>query len=309
MKERRLTLITPDRPVDIVAFGLVMALTLGLSVAGVVSDFLTALAFVTVFFVPGYMMQAALFPASRIHLSNQRIPDVFERVAISLVLSFLVVSLSLSLLTGSLGVVLVEIGKDMVASIVLMVTALASIVAVDRRLAVPKERAFRVVWVIKPGVFTGTEKLVAVAALLLVVASGFNAAFQLGHPSSEAAFTTFAIYGPDGSIGSLPNEIIAGNATALELLIECKENHDVQYQLTITLDNRSALDQGLIDLESVNALDKGTAYSTNISLINGQVWTKELQFSILAPGEHTIYLQLDVPGQPAKQLWLWVNVT
>lgn len=309
MKERRLTLVTPNRPLDIVLFGLIMALTLVLSIAGVFSDLLTVIAFITVFFVPGYAIQAAIFPTGRILAGNKMVPDVLERLAISFVLSFLVIALSTSLLAGGLGVVFMEFSKDTVASIVLLVTALASIVAVDRRLAVPKQKAFKVVLFIKPHPLNDVEKILAVTVVILFAIAGINTIIQLNNPSSKAAFTAFAIYGLDGDVESLPNEIIAGNGTQLILSIECKENHDTQYRLTVTLDNRSYIDAQPLNLSNVNALAAETIYYANIGLVDGEIWTRTFQFSISDPGVHKIYLQLDVPGEFTRELWLWVNVT
>jgi uncharacterized membrane protein len=309
MKERRLTLVTPNRPLDIAVFGLIMALTLVLSIAGIFSDFLTVIAFITVFFVPGYAIQAAIFPTGRILAGNRMVPDVFERLAISFVLSFLVIALSTSLLAGGLGVVFMEFSKDTVASIVMLVTALASIAAVDRRLAVPKQKAFKVVLFIKPHPLNDVEKILAVTVVILFAVAGINTIVQLGNPGSEPGFTAFAIYGPGGDMGSLPNEIIADNGTQLILSIECKENHDIQYRLTVTLDNRSWIDTKPLNLTSINALVNGTGYYADIGLLDGEVWTTTFQFSISDPGVHKIYLQLDVPGEFTRELWLLVNVT
>jgi uncharacterized membrane protein len=309
MKERRLSIVTPKKPVDIVFFGIIMAVTLVLSIVGIYSDILTVLAFITVFFIPGYAIQAAIFPASRIIVANKMVPDVLERLAISFVLSFLVIALSTSLLTGGLSVVLVDFSKDTVTSIVLMVTAMASIIAVDRRLAVPKQRAFKVVLVIEPHAMNGAEKVFAIAIVVLIAIAGINAIAQLNSPSGPPTFTTFAIYGLEGNITSLPNEIIAGNATSMILSIECKENHDTQYRLIVTLDNRSWMDPASLNLEGVNALHGGIGYYADIGLSNGEVWTKTFQFSISDPGIHKLFLQLNVPGESLRELWLWVNVT
>jgi uncharacterized membrane protein len=309
MKERRLTLISPKRPVDIVVFGLIAASTLVISIVGINSDLLTVLAFITVFFIPGYALQAAIFPESRIWTNNNRVPDIFERLAISFILSFLIIALSTSVLGGGLGVVFIDINKDLAASIVLIITALASIAAVDRRLAVPKPRAFRVELHIKPHVSNGMEKLLAAAAVVLITIAGVNAILQMDNPSNEASFTAFAIYGPNGDIGSLPSNIVAGNATNLIIFIECKENHNTQYRLTVTLDNRSSFESRPLNLANVNPLVIGTGFVTDIELVNGEKWSNDFRFSISAPGVHKLFLTLEVPGEPSEELWLWVNVT
>jgi uncharacterized membrane protein len=309
MKQRRLTLISPHRPVDIAAFALIMVLAVVLSIAGLNSDILTILSFITVFFVPGYMLQAVIFPEGRIWAGNQRVPDFFERIAISLVLSFIVIALTITLVTGGLRFVLLDLSKDMVMSIVLMVTALASIAAVDRRLTVPEERAFKVVLDIKPDSLNRTEKVLAVAVVLLVALAGINAVLQPANPFNPNGFTTFAIYGPDGTIRSLPNQMTVDNESSFTMFIECKENHAVLTKLTITLDNGSSANTRPIDIVGVNALQNGTDFSMNIELANGQKWTNDFRFSISAPGEHRLNLRLDIPGKDSRELWLWVSVS
>ncbi len=308
MKERRLTLIAPNRPFDLVFFGLILAGTVILSIAGIVSDLLTAMAFLTVFFIPGYAMQAAIFPAGRIWGGNKKVPDGLERLAISLILSFLVTALTTTLLAGGLGFVLVDISKDMVISIVLMVTALASFAAVDRRLKVPKERAFNLVLVIKPIALNRSEKLFAVLAVLLVAAAGVNTVIQLNNPVKKTPFTTFAIYGPSGDVGSLPNNLVAGNGTSLIMFIECGENRATQYNLTVWLNDSTPSALLPLDLGNITSLENGTRYFLNIDLADGEIWTRTLEFSVPVPGVHQLLLNLEASGEPSKQLWLWVSV-
>ena len=295
-----------DRPWDLVAGGIILGLVVVLSLSNARSLLLDALAFIAVIFVPGYAIQAAAFPRCKISASS-KVPDWLERTALSLILSLALVGLITTLLAGGLGVVLLDIDSSVVLSVLLIITAAGSIVALDRRRRLTKEEAFQMYlpWNLTP--LSGPEKMIAIGAVLVLLVAGLSFTV-LQSSGQDNTYTSFYMTGPDGTVSSLPKAEPVGSEFNVTLNIKCMEGKTTRYHVSVWIGNSSNASALAVDWSGTNALTNSSLFYFDIAVENGLVWTQNIPLSIDQIGDHKISFLLVSEENTVRYIWLQTSI-
>jgi len=274
----------------IAALGLVLLLLIALGVEGLPGPLpmlrlLLGLAFVL--FVPGYALQAALFP---------RADDLDgpERLALSFGLSVAVVppiALLLDWLPWGIRLWPIVIAEA-------LVIVVCSAVALLRRYRLPPKEQFRVRMQVDVGGWWATQDRtgrilygVLAFAFLLAAASAI-AIIVLPKPGEH--FTEFYILGSEGLAESYPREVVAGEAVSVTAGITNREGVPANYQIEVRVGDQQIGAEG------------------PIALADGETWEGPVQFTPAQAGDDQQILFLlyrDGSGEPYRTLLLWVNIT
>jgi uncharacterized membrane protein len=312
---RRIPLVGPRRPYDLVLISAVVALTVILSQLRVESPMRWLLAFFSIYFAPGYALVSALFPGKRLLLMGTlllkqevRRPEVLllERIVLSFLLSIAVVAISGAILfRGLFDLTEVSAGLE-----VLIITVGASIVALYFRSRLAPEDQFSLTLVVagERAGLTAAEKVTAVLIVgsLLIVA--VVVANGLSGQGTKESYTEFYLTGPDGKLSSLPASILVGENASVMIKITNRMNHLDTYNLTIGIENGTSFDE-LIPLvwEGPKEVRNGTGYYTSIGLEDGEAFMHEFTFQVASSGEYKLSFFLN-DGSQEKELWLRLEV-
>ena len=191
MRER--LVIIGNHP-DLFLSGVIVAATAVLSLANASSPLLSVLAFISLFFLAGYAVQAAIFPSNITMGTGSSHIKLLERLALSIVLSLLITGLTGTLIAGGLlGMVIFDITKPMVVAINVLVTFLAIEVAISRRQKLGSKVALMVKREPARQPLNKAERgVVFVVAALLIIASAVAVA-NLRDAGLHEPFTEFGI--------------------------------------------------------------------------------------------------------------------
>ncbi len=189
---------------------------------------------------PGYTLMAALFPRKD---SMQGV----ERAALSLVLSFAMVSLSgLVLNYTPWGINLAPI----LIFVSCLILAFCTIGFVRRRW-LPREDRFEPRITIRMPQWGSTSRLdkaLSVALVLAIIGAIATLAYVIAEPKNEEAFTDFYLLGPEGMMENYPHEVVRGEQAEVMLGIKNHENQDMTYNMLITFDGEEAQEIGPVGL-------------------------------------------------------------
>ena len=265
----------------IAALGLVLLLLIALGVEGLPAPLpllrlLLGLAFVLS--VPGYALQAALFPRA----GDLEGP---ERLALSFGLSVAVVppiALLLDWLPWGIRLWHIVIAE---ARVILVCSA----VALLRRSRLPPEELFRVRLQVDVGGWwaeldrTG-RILYGVLAFAFLLAAG-SAIAIIVLPKPGEFFTEFYILGSEGLAESYPREVVAGEAVSVTAGITNREGVPANYQIKVRVGD------GQIGAEGP------------IALADGDTWEGPVQFTPTQAGDDQqilFYLYRDGSSEPYR---------
>jgi uncharacterized membrane protein len=294
---------------DLFLSGVIVAATAVLSLANASSPLLSVLAFISLFFLAGYAVQASIFPSNITMGTGSSHIKLLERLALSIVLSLLITGLTGTLVAGGLlGMVIFDITKPMVVAINVLVTFLAIEVAISRRQKLGSKVALRVKREPARQPLNKAERgVVFVVSALLIIASAVAVA-NLRDAGLHEPFTEFGISGSNRLISGLPSTISAGSSTTILVFSKCMTNHPSNYTLTVALGRNSSFSStSAIDWNATNPLFNGSAVQSSFSLSDGMSWERAFSFSIYDLGKQKVYLLLD-DGKETRMLWLWVLV-
>ncbi len=306
-------LIGPGRPYDLVIICLLVAVAMLLSVIGTEGPLRWIVAFLAVFFCPGYAVVSALFPGRKALLSQttivrreEHLLDIgfMERVVLGVGLSAAIMALAGTVLTrGILNFTETVVGVECV-----LITFVASIFAIVRRSSLPRGDQFAVVTSIKRRMpFTAAEMGVAViiiaAIMVLSVVSinGLNA-----KPASEP-YSEFAVTGSDGDLSHLPSVLATNQAGLIKVTVISHVEHTQRFQLTLALEKSPSAGTTFDPAQQVT-VTTGQPRSYLFDLNDGERWDAVISFVIPVSGPHTLYLVLD-DGREVKTLWLPLTIT
>jgi len=240
-----------------------------------------------VLFVPGYTLQAALFPCADDL-------DGPERLALSFGLSIAVIApfaLILDALPWSLRLWPIVTAEG-------LFIAVCSLVAWYRRWRLPKEERFRLVvkvdvkdwWAAQDrtnrilyGIVTGAILTATISAIAIVVL-----------PKPGERFTEFYILGPEGLAENYPHEAVVGQPVAVTVGIANHEDVPAEYSLAIISEELLVGQAGPVRLEP------------------GAVDERSVSFTPLVAGddvEVVFLLYRDGGKEPYRSLRLWLKVT
>jgi uncharacterized membrane protein len=234
---------------------------------------------------PGYTMMAALFP-------KKESLKVVERAALSLVMSFALVSLTGLILNYTpWGIRLTPIFVVMA-----IIIFLASVIALFRRDNLPETERFtlrinirRIHW----GSMSKFDKILFIVLAVAIIGAAYTLAYVIAQPKAEEAFTNFYILGPEGKMENYPQELALGEQVEVTLGIENQENQDASYNIVVTLDGEVMRTIGPIRLA-----DK-QEWGDNVTLVPSRAGENQKVEFLLYKGEGSA---------PYLNLHLWLDV-
>ena len=234
---------------------------------------------------PGYTLTAALFP------KKNNITGV-ERAALTLVLSFAVVSLAgLALNYTPWGIRLTPI-YIVVAAIILITSGIALL----RRMGIPEADRFVLhVKLRMPKWYSVSrlDRILYVGLAVAIIGAITTMVYVIAEPKAEEAFTNFYILGPEGKMENYPQELTLGEQVEVTLGIENHEHQDVSYKVTVTLDG--------VEMQVIGSL----------KLIDGEKWQNEVTLNPEKVGNNQkVEFQLYKGDEtvPYLALHLWLDV-
>jgi uncharacterized membrane protein len=153
--------------------------------------------------------------------------------------------------------------------------------------------------------FTKGEKIIGViivGSLLIAMVVVVNG---LSGQGAKEAYTEFYLTGPDGSLSSLPASVLVGENASVSIKITNRMNQEVEYNLTIGIENGSSFDKlAQLTWTGTHGIGNGTGYYDDIRLGNGEAFEQLFTFHITASsGVYKLSFILNNDGQE-KLLWL-----
>jgi uncharacterized membrane protein len=239
-----------------------------------------------VFFVPGYVLQLAIFPRSEDL-------DGPERLALSFGLSIAVIP-PMALILDRLpwGIRLVPIlvieGLFIVA---------CSAIAWWRRRRMPQEERFVIAvefdpkgwWAAQGRLSRGLYILLACA----LVGMAISAVAIIVAPNPSEHFTEFYVLGPEGLAEGYPREAVVGQPLTVTLGISNLEGVSADYRVEIRVGDQQIGSVG------------------SFSLGDGLVWEGDVSYALPQAGadqQVEFFLYRDGGGEPYRSLLLWIDV-
>ena len=257
-----------------------------------------------VFFVPGYLLTALLFP-------GQTSIDWIERLALSLGLSVAVVALSTLLLNYTpWGVRLIPI-----VMAVVVFSVLVGIAAYRERLRLsPHDRLSATIEIARPAFreYRPIEKVLVVILLTSILLAGFTLLYIVTRPAPSAPFTQFYIDGPGGNASGYPTRLNISQPGTVFLGIVNHEAVNMSYRIRVDLVGiQIVYNPGTMTNETME-VNRTTWSTINVTLRNGQNWTLPYTFRIDLKGvwkvQFLLFKEADISSS-YRELHLFVRVT
>lgn len=309
-----ITIAAPGKPYDLVVACFIVFATSVLSVVAPGNPVNWFLAMLSIYFFPGYVISAIIFPGndlpvSRALFSNrkeiQTQMSLLERLVLSIVVSLIVVSL--------IGTVLATFGLldlQSVTSEILLLTFACSGLAYRMRSKLPPERQMKFVidFNLSRAKLTRGEKVVLLFIILAFTLVVAMLAIGPGFQPDEDRYTIVELTGVGGDLETLPHSITAGSMAALDIAVTNKMNVEMNYNLTIGIGNLSVVTAyDHIDWNNATILQPGFAFSDEFTLPANGFVERTFAFSINVPGEYKITFRLTYENK-VQELWLWIVV-
>lgn len=239
---------------------------------------------VLIFFTPGYLLLAALYPDSELL-------DFGQRFWVSFGLSVVVVGLLGLVIVFSIGVTL-----RVVYSVLLLWILAMALIATYRRHVAPPPKSFpgyallSLAWMGKLRAKNWGQRAEAITILLIILAAG-----RLLWVSSRTVpqFTEFYLLGDDGALGNYPERVGVGEPVSITIGIVNHENEATPFALVYRLN----------DGEDV-ILEQ---------LVLRQNERREFEAELSLPAEKGLYkvtlsLQKENESDPVQYLHVWLSV-
>jgi uncharacterized membrane protein len=281
----------------VLAFGLALAALVVASVPALsVTIARPIIGTIAVLFVPGYAFTAALFP-QKAALGNG------VRLALSFGVSLVIVPLlEIALNFTRWGI---RLGPTLVVLVVFTLACVA--VASVRRHQLPLEQRFAVNWPVwhhsedpevTPLAGSTFDRMLSIALVIAIIASVAVASYALVVPKPSEHFTEFYLLGANGTLGNYTTDFKAGVPSPITVSVVNHEARDVTYTLVVSANNST---------------QRGTVYSEQVAIPDGQQWEKQINLVLNQPGNN---VKLDFAlyagpqaAEPYRDTHLWVNVT
>ncbi len=266
------------------------------------------LAVVFVFFVPGYVLVAALFPGSSSEEKTE--VDWPERLALAVGLSVAIQPL--------LGYVLNFTPWGIRFQPVVATTTLFSLgvgyVAYRRRMQLPADRRLSLRLDISRSAWAGFNMLdkafsVALVAAMVVAAGAF--AYVASVPRPGERFTEFYILGPGGNASGYPTNLTVNETGNVIVGVGNHEGEAVSYSVRVDLIEVRVVYNATSGVNETMEVSRVTLSWGNASLPEGQVWTQPYSFRIGSVGLWKIQFLLFKSGDFSslyRELHLFVRV-
>ncbi len=236
-------------------------------------------------FFPGYTLLAALF-------TKKEGIDSTGRVALSFVLSIVVVSLIGLILNYTPWGIRLEPVLYSVTSFILI----TSIIAWLRRRRLTEHERFAIQFLVTmPGWGEGAwDRVLSITLVIAILGALGTLGYVIATPKVEETFTEFYILGQEGKVADYPRELNVGVESRMIVGIINYEGREVSYRVEVLIDSKKSTEVG------------------PVVLVDGQKWEGEVGFVAEVAGENQeveFSLYKDDEGEPyLKPLRLWVNV-
>lgn len=312
-------LVGPGRPFDLIIVCLLAVVAVLLSFYARDSALTSALAFLAVFFCPGYAVVSALFPGNREILAQSFVTrreertfyiSMIERIALAFGMSAVVMALAGTFLTRAL----YSLNVVTVGLAVVFITVILSAYAVARRSKLAPGDQFAVFTRAKapPGAprrrgFSRGEKAVAALSALglvmfaVVALNGLNA----GPSDDDIQFTEFYITGSDGNLQQLPQELSPGQGGTVRVTVNSHLSSTQECRLTVAL---YAVNGGSAFMYPGITGPISEPRSMLLTVGPDNQWSQLVTFSIPSAGSFNVFFTLD-DGHEVKSLWIPITVT
>jgi uncharacterized membrane protein len=250
------------------------------------------LGLITVLFLPGYVLIAALFP-------RKDDLDVIERVALSFGISIAVVPLiGLGLNYAPWGIRPVPVAISIVLFIIIIAVAAhlrRSKVAQEDLFTIDFREEFRTLrdgLLAKPA--TRIDHALTLILVLTILLSFCALIYLMVIPKPGEKFTGFYILGPSGKAYDYPTSVVSDQNSTIIIGVFNHEYSFVNYSIRINIQNSTLL-------------------AKNMSLGHNQTWEQSVSYILRKPGksqklEFLLYKD-DNFTSPYRDLHLWVNVS
>lgn len=321
---RQLSSVT-DLTADVVGVWVLLAVAYPVVIFDVVSPIRYLVAVLMLFFLPGYVTIAALFPRKYETTYPMRQRDqsgdlgLRERMALSFGINIAL----LPLLGLSLAAISAEFTPVTVLNTIAVYLLVVGTIAMARRLRVPREARFSFPisnWMaeLRTAVGTGssTERVVTIALLCSVLLLGGTVAYAVAVPANGEQYTDFHLVTENESgeyvSADYPEEIVADESVSLAWGIQNFEQATTKYTVVIQLERIDEADGELRRIET-SELDR-----TSVTIDNGERVVRDHQIQPPLIGDDlrlTYYLYVgDAPADPDQEsayrsLHIWLDVT
>jgi uncharacterized membrane protein len=290
-----------ETPWDLlVALGYTLLLTGAMFALGVGNP----AAVLLILFFPGFVSVAALFPGSK-EISWA------ERVALSLGLSMAVGALL------GLGLNLTPFGIRFapITATVALFTILTGLVAYWRRMRLPVEKRLSATLDLTMPEwekYSGIEKTLTIALAASIFVAGGALTYIVMTPPPGERFAEFYLYGP-GVNGSLATRTLnISQEATVSLGIVNHESAIVNYTVRVDLVGVQIVYNAAAQANETVELNRTTWSWLNVTLADGQNWTRPYTFSIPTIGLWKVQFLLYKDGafsSAYRELHLYVTVT
>jgi uncharacterized membrane protein len=240
-----------------------------------------------ILFFPGYVLMAALFPR-RGGMGNA------ERMALSLGMSIIVVSLIGLILNYSWWGISLEAALYSIAPFILTM----SIIAWFRRKRLPREERFGIEFQLGiPSLGIGTlDKVLSIILVVAIVAALGTLGYVIAAPKIGETFTEFYLLGLSGKAMDFPQELRVGEEGKVIVGIINQERETVTYRVEVKIDG--------VENNQVEGitLEHDEKWEEEVSFVPPQKGERQrVEFLLFKEGEAEPYLEplrlwLDVKG-------------
>jgi len=287
------------RPWDIL---LVLSYTIVLAPVLFISQLGHSFGLLLIIFVPGYVVVAALFPATG-EL------DWIERIALSLGLSLAIVPLlGLVLNFTAWGIRFAPV----VATIAIFTTSTGGAAYWRRMRLPPSQRLALTIDLAVPGQAGGPiDAGLSIAIAASVILAAGTLVYIVTTPRPGERFTEFYVTGPSGNATGYPTALNVSEAGSVILAVTNHESINANYTLRIDLVGVQLVYNATSGYNETVELNRTTWSSFNITLANGKTWTQSYAFSINSTGLWKVQFLLFTDGNFSvsyRELHLYVRV-
>jgi uncharacterized membrane protein len=255
-----------------------------------------------VFFVPGYLFVAAVFPKDG---------DLkwVERLALSLGLSIVIVPLLGLFLNFTWG-----IGLETVVLSVLIFSGGAGAISYVRRMSLPAEQRMSLSLSLEfPGWknLSGLDKGLVAALVASILVSAIVLAVVVTIPRPGDRFTAFGILGPDGLISDYPTDLNTSEEGTVIIEVFNHEFERTGFLVRVDLVGVETVWNETNNQTETAEVNRTTLAWFNITLDHDTNWSRDYSFSIGAPGSWKLQMFLFKDGEmssPYRSVHLFVTV-
>lgn len=255
---------------------IVVGYTLAMSAILVALQVGNPVALLVVLFVPGYVLLATLFPKNTDF-------DWIERIALSFGLSIAIVPL-IGLVPNFMPV---GIRFAPVLATLAFFTVGVGYTAYWRRMRLPLERRLALTLDLKMPTlkrFTLVDKVLTTVLAATVVAAAGIFALVVMTPRPGDRFTEFYLLGPDGNASGYPERLNVSQPGTVLLGLTNHEAAVVHYTVRADLLGVQIVENGTSGLNVTREVNRSTIFTLNLTLSQGQDWTRRYTFWINVTG-------------------------